>query len=91
MVTKVLTIEEEIELVRLEERLEGREEGKALTVIEMLADGDISYDKAKQKLDKLRVVSPNADYWVNICKSLNEHNPNPSVVNEPSVKYKTKP
>ena len=98
MVTKVLTIEEEIELVRLEERQEGRQEGreegvpkgKALNLIELLVDGDISYKKAKQKLDKLRASSPDSDFWVDIYKSLNDLNPHSSAVNEPIAEYKTK-
>jgi flagellar biosynthesis/type III secretory pathway protein FliH len=71
-----------------EGRKEGREEGKALTVIELLKDGDISFEKAQQKIDKLKSKSPDSDFWVSIYKSLQNLNPNATEVNEPAANYK---
>jgi hypothetical protein len=106
MIKKVMTIEEEIELIRAEEREEGIakgmakgmaqgiekgiekgiEEGKALTILEMFDEGDISFEKAKQKISTLKSSNPTASFWPEIEKSLNKLKPNK--LNDPTEKYK---
>lgn len=66
----------------------GREEGKALSLLELLADGDISFDKAKQKLDILKSADPKADLWDDIYEKLNTFKPSSSKFNEASAEYK---
>jgi predicted transposase/invertase (TIGR01784 family) len=67
---------------------QGIEQGKALTIIEMLQDGDISFAKAKQKIDKLKSQRPDAHFWADIYELLN--NQNPGMVKEPKAKYRTR-
>lgn len=71
---------------RYEGREEGREEGKALSIIEMLQEGDISFVKARQKIDRLKSQNPDAAFWPGIYETLNRHNP--SGVKEPAKKYR---
>jgi hypothetical protein len=73
---------------KFEGRKEGREEGKALNIIELLQDGDISFAKAKQKIDKLKSQTPDARFWPDIYESLNSHEP--GKVKEPTAKYRTR-
>lgn len=72
---------------RKEGREEGREEGRALNIIELLQDGDISFAKAKQKIDRLKSQTPDAGFWTGIYETLIKHNPDPSNVKEPAAKY----
>ena len=56
----------------------GRDEGiekAALNMLELLDEGDITFNKAKQKLDKLKSENPKADYWNEIYDRLNNYNP----------------
>ncbi|MEW6712275.1 MAG: hypothetical protein AB1403_20815 [Candidatus Riflebacteria bacterium] len=72
---------------RFEGRKEGREEGKALTIIELLEDGEISFTKARQKIDQLKSKTPDAGFWQEIYESLAKFN-DPSQVKEPTAKYR---
>lgn len=71
-----------------EGRKEGVEEGKALNIIDLLQDGDISYAKAKQKIDILKTQTPDADFWPNIYAALKKHEPNK--LKSPTAKYRTR-
>lgn len=82
-------VESSYGLGKLDGREEGREEGKALTVIELLQDGDISFAKARQKIDRLKSQTPDAGFWSGIYDALNRHKPDPSSVKEPAASYKT--
>jgi predicted transposase/invertase (TIGR01784 family) len=73
---------------REEGRKQGREEGKALSIIELLQDGDISFAKAKQKIDKLKSQTPDAHFWPEIYEALNNHEL--GKVKEPTAKYRTR-
>jgi flagellar biosynthesis/type III secretory pathway protein FliH len=73
---------------RKEGREEGIEQGKALNIIELLQDGDISFAKAKQKIDKLKSQIPDAHFWPDIYEALNSHEP--GKVKEPTAKYRTR-
>jgi len=53
----------------------------------LLQDGDISFAKAKQKIDRLKSQTPDADFWTGIYEMLNKHNPDPSGVKEPAANY----
>ena len=60
---------------REEGKKEGREEGKALSIIELLQEGEISFEKAEQKIDNLRQQAPDETFWLEIYNSLNNHKP----------------
>ena len=70
-----------------EGREEGRDEGKALALLELLADGDISFDKAKLKLDILKSADPKADFWDSIYERLNAFKISSNKFNDPSAEY----
>jgi hypothetical protein len=77
-----------LDTAREEGREEGIEQGKALNIIELLQDGDISFTKAKQKIDKLKSRTPDAHFWPDVYQSLNSHEP--GKVKEPTAKYRTR-
>ncbi|MEW6710037.1 MAG: Rpn family recombination-promoting nuclease/putative transposase [Candidatus Riflebacteria bacterium] len=70
-------------------REEGREEGKALYILELLEDGEISFEKARQKIDQLKSKNPDADFWNGIYESLFKYNPDLPKVKESPAKYKS--
>lgn len=66
---------------------EGREEGKALNILELLENGEISFTKAWQKIDQLKSKTPDAGFWQEIYESLAKFK-DPSQVKEPTAKYR---
>jgi aminopeptidase N len=47
-------------------KVEGKVEGKAYAIIEMLEDGDISYEKALKKITLLRTQLNDEAFWKDI-------------------------
>ena len=65
----------------------GIEKGKALSLLDLLADGDITFDKAKLKLDILKSADPKADFWDSIYERLNAFKISSNKFNDPSAEY----
>jgi hypothetical protein len=59
-------IDEWIDEGKVEGKVEGKIEGKALNIIEMLEDGDISYEKALKKITPLRNQLNDEAFWKDI-------------------------